>query len=227
VQWHHWVESRPGNAPGHLPRDYKKIARHRPGLGGWGRPPQFCHWSLRPRFAFNHAATTEVTSRIPRTLSAALGDDFRDVRAVEFSPLVLRTIGHDFRRTGNALSAPDALLATFVPVNGSRDENEAGAKSWNATARKVGTGRTGPNCKSRSRAGSFRYGGSDGAASAARSFDLIGSQPSPAWVQRNSVNCCLLDKHWAAQLPERRLVSPLVLWRMHWGLVGAGAVKTS
>jgi hypothetical protein len=174
------------------PATYRETIRKSPdraGLGGCGRPPQFCHWSLRPRFAFNHAATTEVTSRIPRTLSAALGDDFRDVRAVEFSPLVLRTIGHDFRRTGNALSTPDALLATFVPVNGCRDENEAGAKSWNATARKVGTGRTGPNCKSRSRAGSFRYGGSDGAASAARSFDLIGSQPSPAWVQRNSVNC--------------------------------------
>jgi hypothetical protein len=149
------------------------------------------------------------------------------VMSAPSSPLVLRTIGRDFRRTGNALSTSDALLATFVPVNGSRDENEAGAKSWNATARKVGTGRTGPNCKSRSRAGSFRYGGSDGAASAARSFDLIGSQPSPAWVQRNSVNCCLLDKHWAAQLPERRLLSPLAFWRMHWGLVGAGAVKTS
>jgi hypothetical protein len=97
----------------------------------------------------------------------------------------------------------DALLATFVPVNGSRDENEVqklerhGPKSWN-----------GPN-------------------RTARSFDLIGSQPSPAWAQRNSVNCCLLDKPWAAQLPERRLLSPLALWRMHWGLVGAGAVKTS
>jgi hypothetical protein len=167
------------------PATYRGTIRKSPDTGPGsvdGGVPVFCHWSLRPRFAFNHAATTEVTSRIPRTLSAALGDDFRDVRAVEFSPLVLRTIGHDFRRTGNALSAPDALLATFVPVNGSRDENEAGAKSWNATARKVGTGRTGPNCKSRSRAGSFRYGGSDGAASAARSFDLIGSQPSPAWV---------------------------------------------
>jgi hypothetical protein len=103
-----------------------------------------------------------VSSRTPRTLSAALGDDFRDVRGVGFGPLVLRTIGHDFRRTGNALSAPDALFATFVPLNRSRDENETGAKSWNATARKVGTGRTGPNCKSRSRAGSFRYGGATG-----------------------------------------------------------------
>jgi hypothetical protein len=189
AQRQHWAENRLGNEPGHLPRDYKKIARHRTGLGGWGAPPQFWHWSLRPRFAFNHAVFTGLTSRTPRTLSGALGDDFRDVRAVEFGPLVLRTIGHDFRRTGNALSTPDALLATFVPVNGCRDENEAGAKSWNATAGKVGTGRTGPNCKSRSRAGSFRYGGNDGAASAARSFDLIGSQPSPAWVQRNSVNC--------------------------------------
>jgi hypothetical protein len=32
--------------------------------------------------------------------SDTLGDDFRDVRAVEFGPLERRTIGHDFRRTG-------------------------------------------------------------------------------------------------------------------------------
>jgi hypothetical protein len=186
-----------------------------------GAPPSFAIGHLRPRFAFIHAAITRRTSRTPRTLSGALGDDFRDVRAV----VVLRTIGHDFPRTGNALSASVALLATFVPVNRSRDENETGAKSWNATARRVGTGRTGPNCKSRSRAGSFRYGGSDGAASAARGFDLIGSQPSPAWVQRNSVNCCLSDKHWAAQLPERRLLSPLALWRMQWWLSGGGCCQ--
>jgi hypothetical protein len=68
-----------------------------------------------------------VSSRTPRTLSAALGDDFRDVRGVGFGPLVLRTLGHDFRRTGNALSAPDALFASFVPVNRSRDELLANA----------------------------------------------------------------------------------------------------
>jgi hypothetical protein len=65
-----------------------------------------------------------------------LGDDFRDVREVEFGPLDRRTIGHDFRRTGaveaivgdaqpahlahamgNTLSASNALFATYVPVN--------------------------------------------------------------------------------------------------------------
>ena len=68
--------------------------------------------------------------------SDTLGDDFRDVRAVEFGPLERRTIGHDFRRTGaveaitggakaeqvahamgNTLSASNALFATYVPVN--------------------------------------------------------------------------------------------------------------
>lgn len=56
-----------------------------------------------------------------------LGDDFRDVRILEFGPLERRTIGHDFRRTGvaealahamgNTLSASNALFATYVPVN--------------------------------------------------------------------------------------------------------------
>ena len=65
-----------------------------------------------------------------------LGDDFRDVRAVEFGPLDRRTIGHDFRRSGageaitggakaealahamgNTLSTSNALFATYVPVN--------------------------------------------------------------------------------------------------------------
>ena len=65
-----------------------------------------------------------------------LGDDFRDVRTIEFGPLERRTIGHDFRRTGaveaiaggakaeqvahamgNTLSASNALFATYVPVN--------------------------------------------------------------------------------------------------------------
>jgi hypothetical protein len=65
-----------------------------------------------------------------------LGDDFRDVRTVEFGSLERRTIGHDFRRTGaveaiaggakaeqlahamgNTLSASNALFATYVPVN--------------------------------------------------------------------------------------------------------------
>jgi hypothetical protein len=68
--------------------------------------------------------------------SDTLGDDFRDVRAVEFGPLERRTIGHDFRRAGaveaitggakaeqvahamgNTLSASNALFATYVPVN--------------------------------------------------------------------------------------------------------------
>jgi hypothetical protein len=68
--------------------------------------------------------------------SDTLGDDFRDVRAVEFGPRERRTIGHDFRRTGaveaitggaraeqvahamgNTLSASNALFATYVPVN--------------------------------------------------------------------------------------------------------------
>src|SRR5262249_58824806 len=68
--------------------------------------------------------------------SDPLGDDFRDVRGVEFGPLERRTIGHDFRRTGaveaitggakaehvahamgNTLSASNALFATYVPVN--------------------------------------------------------------------------------------------------------------
>jgi hypothetical protein len=188
AQWPHWAENRLGNEPGHLTRDYLRKSPDS-GRARWmGRPsllPLVIASAICVQSRRHHGGHQPNT----RTLPAALGDDFRDVRAVEFGPLVLRTIGHDFHRTGNALSAPDALFASFVPVNGSRDENEAGAKSWNATARKVGTGRTGPNCKSRSRAGSFRYGGSDGAASAARSFDLIGSQPSPAWVQRNSVNC--------------------------------------
>jgi hypothetical protein len=81
VQWQHWAENRLGNEPGHL---------------NGGVPPQvFCHWSLRPRFAFNYAVIRGL-SRTPRTLSAALRDDFRDVRGVGFGPLVLRTIGHDF-----------------------------------------------------------------------------------------------------------------------------------
>ena len=112
------------------PATYRGTIRKSPDTGPGsvdGRVPVFCHWSLRPRFAFNHAATTGVSSRTPRTLSAALGDDFRDVRGVGFGPLVLRTIGHDFRRTGNALSAPDALFASFVPVNRSRDELLANA----------------------------------------------------------------------------------------------------
>jgi hypothetical protein len=65
-----------------------------------------------------------------------LGDDFRDVRSIEFGPLERRTIGHDFRRTGaveaitgganteqvahamgNTLSASNALFAIYVPVN--------------------------------------------------------------------------------------------------------------
>jgi hypothetical protein len=65
-----------------------------------------------------------------------LGDDFRDVRSIEFGRLERRTIGHDFRRTGaveaitggakaeqvahamgNTLSASNALFATYVPVN--------------------------------------------------------------------------------------------------------------
>jgi hypothetical protein len=65
-----------------------------------------------------------------------LGDDFRDVRTAEFSPLERRTLGHDFRRSGageaiaggstaehlahamgNTLSASNALFATYVPVN--------------------------------------------------------------------------------------------------------------
>jgi hypothetical protein len=68
--------------------------------------------------------------------SDTLGDDFRDVRAVELGPLDRRTIGHDFRRSGageaiaggakaeavahamgNTLSASNALFATYVPVN--------------------------------------------------------------------------------------------------------------
>jgi hypothetical protein len=68
--------------------------------------------------------------------SDTLGDDFRDVRAIEFGALERRTIGHDFRRTGageaiagganaeqlahamgNTLSASNALFATYVPVN--------------------------------------------------------------------------------------------------------------
>jgi len=68
--------------------------------------------------------------------SDTLGDDFRDVRSIEFGPLERRTIGHDFRRTGageaiaggakaeqlahamgNTLSASNALFATYVPVN--------------------------------------------------------------------------------------------------------------
>ena len=69
-------------------------------------------------------------------IQAIPGDDFRDVRAVEFGPLERRTIGHDFRRggaveaisggakaeqlahaMGNTLSASNALFATYVPVN--------------------------------------------------------------------------------------------------------------
>jgi hypothetical protein len=68
--------------------------------------------------------------------SDTLGDDFRDVRAVEFGTLERRTIGHDFRRSGageaisggagaealahamgNTLSVSNALFATYVPVN--------------------------------------------------------------------------------------------------------------
>jgi integrase len=68
--------------------------------------------------------------------SDTLGDDFRDVRTIEFGALERRTIGHDFRRTGageaiagganaeqlahamgNTLSASNALFATYVPVN--------------------------------------------------------------------------------------------------------------
>jgi hypothetical protein len=65
-----------------------------------------------------------------------LGDDFRDIRAVEFGPLERRMLGFDFRRSGaveaiagkatpaelshargNTLSASNALFATYVPVN--------------------------------------------------------------------------------------------------------------
>lgn len=65
-----------------------------------------------------------------------LGDDFRDVRALEFGARERRTIGYDFRRTGaveaivggsnaeslahamgNTLSASNTLFATYVPVN--------------------------------------------------------------------------------------------------------------
>jgi hypothetical protein len=68
--------------------------------------------------------------------SDTLGDDFRDMRVIEFGALERRTIGHDFRRTGageaiagganaeqlahamgNTLSASNALFATYVPVN--------------------------------------------------------------------------------------------------------------
>jgi hypothetical protein len=68
--------------------------------------------------------------------SDTLGDDFRDVRTIEFGSLERRTIGHDFRRTGaveaitggakaeqvahamgNTLSASNALFAIYVPVN--------------------------------------------------------------------------------------------------------------
>jgi hypothetical protein len=68
--------------------------------------------------------------------SDTLGDDFRDVRTLEFGANECRTIGHDFRRSGaveaivggakaehvahamgNTLSASNALFATYVPVN--------------------------------------------------------------------------------------------------------------
>src|SRR5262245_19435961 len=91
-----WAENRLGNEPGHLARGYpRKSPDTGPGSVDGG-VPVFWHWTLRPRLAFNHAVITGLTSRTPRTLSGALGDDFRDVRAVEFGPLVLRTIGHDF-----------------------------------------------------------------------------------------------------------------------------------
>ncbi|NVO13514.1 MAG: tyrosine-type recombinase/integrase [Rhodoplanes sp.] len=68
--------------------------------------------------------------------SDTLGDDFRDVRIIEFGINERRTIGHDFRRSGaveaivggagaealshamgNTLSSSNALFATYVPVN--------------------------------------------------------------------------------------------------------------
>jgi hypothetical protein len=78
--------------------------------------------------------------------SDTLGDDFRDVRTIEFGTNERRTIGHDFRRSGaveaivgganaehvahamgNTLSASNALFATYVPVNVAtlRSVNEA------------------------------------------------------------------------------------------------------
>jgi hypothetical protein len=81
----------------------KKIARHRAGLSGWGRP-SVLPLVIASAICVQSRRHPGVSSRTPRTLSAALGDDFRDVRGVGFGPLVLRTIGHDFRRAGNALS---------------------------------------------------------------------------------------------------------------------------
>ena len=81
------------------------------------------------------AAIFRNRSGAPYT-SDTLGDDFRDVRAVEFGPSERRTIGHDFRRSGaveaiagdakaeavahamgNTLAASNALFATYVPIN--------------------------------------------------------------------------------------------------------------
>jgi hypothetical protein len=41
-----------------------------------------------------------------------LGDDFRDVRVVEFGPRERRTIGHDFRRSG----AVEAIEGSIRPL---------------------------------------------------------------------------------------------------------------
>jgi hypothetical protein len=79
--------------------------------------------------------------------SDTLGDDFRDVRVVEFGPGERRTIGHDFRRSGaveaivggaksealahamgNTLSASNALFATYVPVNATTIRSVAEAR---------------------------------------------------------------------------------------------------
>ena len=63
-----WAENRLGNEPGHLTRDYpRKSPDTGPGSVDGG-VPVFWHWSLRPRFAFNHAVITGLTRRTPRTL---------------------------------------------------------------------------------------------------------------------------------------------------------------
>jgi hypothetical protein len=50
-----------------------------------------------------------------------LGDDFRDVRAVEFGPLERRTIGHHMRRTG----AGEAIVGDAQPAHLARDGQHA------------------------------------------------------------------------------------------------------
>jgi hypothetical protein len=90
---------------------------------------------LRSRAALSFATIFRNRSGARYSVDT-LGDDFRDVRTVEFGPLERRTIGHDFRRTGaveaivggakaeqvahamgNTLSALNALFETYVPVN--------------------------------------------------------------------------------------------------------------